>query len=146
MAPFIEFIHVLCGVTFFGIAIASFVYVTSSIKQKNTTLLHYALQTSLLADCLIFPIIIILFLSGTVMVHDHHLSFNTPWIIVAYAAFIVVSMIWILLVWIKYRHFISKKTAPFRFKKTFIVLNIVMILIFCMIVHDAVTQQTWLWR
>lgn len=143
MAPVIEFIHVMCGVTFFGLMIASFLYVSSSIKQNNPELLHYAIKTSLFIDRIIFPIIVIQFLTGTFMVLHHQLSFHTPWIIVAYIALSAVSIIWFLLVLIKYR---NREQIQFQHKKLFYILNIILILFFCMIIHDAVTQQTWLWR
>lgn len=143
MASVILFVHLLCGISFFGIVIASFVYITKSIKQNDPVLLQYAIKTSFLADCVIFPIILIQIVTGTFLVHHNHLPLNTPWIVVAYSIFSVASIIWFWLGVIKYLNFFDKKTV-FRFKKIFYVLNILMIIIFCMIIHDAVTQQTWL--
>lgn len=146
MAPLIEFIHVLCGVSFFGLFVSSFVYVYSSIRQQDALLLRYAIKNSLLVDVVIFPVILIQLLTGTWMVHYHHLALNTPWIIVAYCSFCVVSLLWFVLFLIKSSYYCGEVHRHFRFKKTFITLNIIVILLFCMIVHDAVMQQTWLWR
>ncbi|HLB56295.1 MAG TPA: DUF2269 family protein [Coxiellaceae bacterium] len=146
MAPFIQFIHVLCGVSFFGITIASFAYISKSIKKNDSALLHYALKTSLLGDRIIFPIIIIQFITGAMMVQYHHLSFQTPWIIVAFIALSVVSLIWFLLFLIKYINYSSGRNTFFKFKKSFFILNIIIILLFCMIIHDAIAQKTFLWR
>jgi uncharacterized membrane protein len=144
VAAIVLFIHLLCGVTFFGIFIASFVYIAKSIKQNNHALLQYAIKTSLLGDCAIFPMILIQILTGTFLVHHNHLPLNTPWIIVAYSVFALAGVLWFLLGIIKYMNISSKPSSTFRFKKIFYILNCVMIVIFCMIIHDAVTQQTWL--
>lgn len=143
MAPLIEAIHVMCGVTFFGLMVASFLYISSSMKQNNSALLRYAIKTSLIIDGIIFPIIVIQFVTGTFMVRYYQLSFQTPWIIVAYGALSAVSIIWFFLVLIKYRNL---KQTQFQHKKLFYFLNFILILLFCMIIHDAVMQQTWLWR
>ena len=145
IAPFIETIHILCGVTFFGLMIASFVYVISSVRQNDPTLFRYCLKVSLYGDVLIFPIIVVLFLTGTFMVYHHHLPMNTPWIIVAYCALSVVSVLWFLLVLIKLNA-ISTNAASLCYRKSFVMVNVIIILVFCMIIHDAITQQTWLWR
>lgn len=141
MAAIILFLHLLCGVSFFGVVIASFVYIAKSIKQNDPALLQYAIKTSLLGDCAIFPIILIQILTGTFLVHHDHLPLNTPWIVVAYIVFALASMMWFLLGIIKYLNISSER---FRFKTLFYVLNILMIVLFCLIIHDAVTQQTWL--
>lgn len=144
MAAIVLFVHLLCGVSFFGIIIASFVYIAKSIKQNNHVLLQYAIKTSLLGDCVIFPMILIQILTGTFLVYHNHLSLNTPWIIAAYIVFALAGVLWFLLGIIKYINISSDTSSAFRFKKFFYVLNAVMIVIFCMIIHDAVTQQTWL--
>src|SRR3990167_806290 len=134
MAQFIQFIHVLCGVSFLGIIIASFVYITKSIKQQDIQLLRYAIKTSLLGDCILFPIILIQILTGTFLVYYYHLSLNTPWVIVAYIIFFIAAIIWFLLAFIKY---LNLSTPHFRYKKLFYFLNILIIVLFCMIIHDA---------
>lgn len=144
MSAFLMFMHIVCGVTFFGIVMASFIYIHHSIRQQDPLLLSYALKVSLMGDCLIFPMILIQLLTGTFLVHHHHLPLNTPWIIVAYLAFATVSVIWFLLALIKYVNFSQSYTEGFRFKKPFYCLSILIIFLFCIIVHDAVTQTTWL--
>ncbi|EKD78174.1 MAG: hypothetical protein ACD_42C00014G0003 [uncultured bacterium] len=143
MAPLIEFIHVMSGVGLFGLLVASFVYISGSLRQKNPIMLRYAVKTSLTIDWIIFFIILLQFLTGTFMVHYHRLSFHTPWITIVYFALCVVSIIWFFLVWIKYR---NRHRDNFNYRKLFYCLNVIMIILFFMIIHDAVTQQTWLWR
>lgn len=144
MSAFLMFIHILCGVTFFGIVMASFIYIHHSIREQDPVLLSYALKASLMGDCIVFPMILIQLLTGTFLVYHHHLPLNTPWIIVAYLAFATVSVIWFLLVLIKYVNFFQMHRGPFRFKKPFYYLSAVIVILFCIIVHDAVTQSTWL--
>jgi uncharacterized membrane protein len=140
---FIMTIHQLCGISFFGMVIASFAYITKSIRQNDPVLLRYAITTSLIGDCVIFFFVIIQPLTATFLVYQRHLPFNTPWIIVAYLAFALVSTLWFLTALIKYINY--KNNKSFRFKKMFYLLNVAMILIFCVIIHDAVMHQTWLW-
>ena len=140
MAAFILTVHLLCGVSFFGIVIASFVYITKSIRQKDPVLLRYAMTTSLIGDCVIFPLVLIQPLTATFLVYHNHFPLNTPWIMVAYLAFALVSMLWFLTALIKYVNY--KNTGTFRYKKIFYMLNVVIILFFCVIIHDAVMHQT----
>lgn len=141
MMTFILTVHLLCGTSFFGIVIASFVYITKSIRQKDPALLRYAIKTSLIGDCVIFPVVLIQPLTATFLVYHHRLPLNTPWIIVAYLAFALVSMLWFLVALIKYVN--QENNGAFRFKKIFYMLNAVIILFFCAIIHDAVMHQTW---
>lgn len=146
MMSFIQFIHVLFGVSFLGILIASFLYITNSIQQKNMVLLQYALRISLFGDRILFFIIILQVFTGTFLVHDHHLSFSTPWIIVAYIIFSLIAVIWFLLLLIKNMNRSDSKIFSFRYQTLFYSLNILVIILFFIVIHDAVTQQTWLYR
>ncbi|PIZ05129.1 MAG: hypothetical protein COY58_00785 [Gammaproteobacteria bacterium CG_4_10_14_0_8_um_filter_38_16] len=143
MVGFIELIHVLCGVSFFGLMVTSFVYISNSMRQQNPTLLRFAIKTSLLVDRFIFLILVMQFVTGTFMVRHDQLSFHTPWIIVAYVALSLVGVIWFLLMLIKY---VNRTQAHFRYQILFYFLNVLLILLFCIIIHDALMQQTWFWK
>ena len=146
MLKLITFVHIICGATIIGILVASFIYIASSIKQNNLTLMQYAIQTSFFGDYLVFPMILVQFFTGALMVKLHHLSFNLPWIIAAHIALTFVTLLWLCLLLIKYKNY--KRTKPFIFKKCFYALNILMVVTFILIIHDAVTQSTGLffWR
>lgn len=143
MLPFIQFVHVLSAVALLGLMIASFVYLSASMKQDDVKVMQFALSASLLTDRFIAAILIVLLLTGTWMVSLHHLSFHTPWIIVAYHVAGLVSVLWLVLFFIKRKNNAADAQQSFRYLKIFFVLNSLVIILLCLAVHDAVTQSTW---
>lgn len=143
VGEFISFIHILCGVTFLGVLVASFFYIANSIRSKSSALIHYAIRASFFGDAIIFPMVVAQFVTGTLMVTQHQLSFQTPWIIVAYHFFGLVSICWFLLVLIKYKNIKRDCDRYFKYQKIFYTLNILVLILFVLIIHDAVTQSTW---
>jgi len=138
----LKFFHLLCGVTFFGIIIATFFYIASSIRKNDRALINYSLKASYCADCVIFFIAIIQFITAIKLVVASHFDLSIPWIFIAYHAFAAIILLWLLILFIKFLYLSKPVISPIA-KKIFYLLNIMMILIFIIVIHDAVTQSTW---
>lgn len=141
MAPALVFSHVLCGVLFFGLMHFSFLIIMKSLRQQDPVLIAHAIKTSLKLDIVLFPMIVVVIVTGAFMTEVRHISPGTAWITAAYGLFSFVSLSWFMLVLIKLRNVMS---AVFHYKKLFYALNIIVMILFVLIVHDAVTQTTWL--
>jgi hypothetical protein len=133
-------LHLMCGTVFLGITIASYFYIAQA--KADLKLQAYALKASLLGDRLVVVIIVLEYLTATGMVKAHHLAFSTPWIVVAYIAFSVIVLCWVGNVCLKTKAL--KAGQPLKGSVLFHVLHIAMIVIFMMVIHDAVMQHTYL--
>ena len=143
MLSLIKFLHVTCGVSFFGIIIATFFYISRSINTQDRSLINYSIKISYLWDVIILFCILVQALTSIPLVSVGHLTLDVPWIFVAYHAFGMLTIFWLFTVFIK-RFYFSKANIPAYSIKIFYVLNIFMILTFIIIIHDAVTQSTGL--
>jgi hypothetical protein len=139
----LKLFHLMCGTTFFGIVIAMFFYIARSIHQGDRALMTYSLRASYFGDLAIAACIVILLLTATQLVAVAHFTMAVPWIFIAYHAFGTIILLWLACLLIKVFHF-SKTTIPPLALKFFYLINMMIILIFMLIIHDAVTQSTWL--
>ncbi len=137
-----KFFHLIGGTTFFGIMIASFFYITHSIKKNDLSLIHYALKASYVGDAIIFFIIIIQIITANRLVSDGYFTLSVPWISMAYYAFGVIILLWLSILWVKLNYLVKKDISTIAIK-IFYLLNVMTILIFMIIIHDAVTHNTW---
>ena len=135
----IKCLHLIGGTVFLGITIASYFYISYSKSDQKLRL--FALKTSLLGDILIALIIVLQYITATLLVKLNHLSFATPWIIVAYIAFSLVSFCWLVNVIIKVHN--VRLTNGFQYNKLFHAMHMLIILVFILIIHDAVMQKTY---
>ena len=139
----IKFFHIIAGISFFGITIAAFFYITRSIHKRDHALIDYSIKTSYFGDALILLCILIQVASAISLTSAGHFTLSVPWIFVAYHAFGFLILLWIINILIK-KFLLSKLViAPYSLK-SFYYLNIVMIFVFMMIIHDAVTKSTCL--
>lgn len=137
-----KFLHLICGTTFLGIIIAAFFYIARSVYKGDRPLIDYSLRASYFGDALI---VIILFFQLVTAVNLVLAGYFTPaisWIFIAYCAFGVIILLWLGVLFIKLLYF-SKSIIPPLSLKIFYVLNGLMIIIFIIIIYDAVTQSTW---
>ncbi|PHQ78106.1 MAG: hypothetical protein COB66_09560 [Coxiella sp. (in: Bacteria)] len=139
-AQIVKCIHVLCSTVFMGVTVASFFYIALSQKQHKPQLMRYALRSSFFGDGLLLALIIIVFTTASYLLPYFQLSTTTPWIRVAFAAFGIVSCLWLVNV--------VQKTVSYRCRRLvwpvlYYINNSVMILILLLIVHDAVMHRTW---
>ncbi len=141
MVEIIKFFHIIGGTTLFGISIASFFYVLTSIQKQDKTLIRYTISASYFLDAIIFTLLILQFVSSIPMIHTANLSFKTPWIIVAFISLAAVGIIWLLNLFNKL-YFLSKPMISKASLVFFAVLNIISIMIFIVIIHDAVMKAT----
>jgi len=138
----LKFLHLICGTTFFGIMIAAFFYISLSIKKNDRSLINYALRTSYFGDGIIFFLVVIQFITANKLVYAGHFTLAIPWIFIAYHAFGAVILLWLSILFIKLISLSKIHISPIALK-IFYLLNIMLILIFIIIIHDAVTQSTW---
>lgn len=143
MLSIIKFFHVLCGISFLGITIAAFFYISRSIHKQDRTLINYSIRASYFGDALILGCIFVQIATSIPLVIAGHFTLEVPWIFIAYLAFGFLIILWLLTLLIKKFYFSRAVIASFPLK-SFYSLNIAMILMFIIIIHDAVTQSTGL--
>ncbi|MBV8802241.1 MAG: DUF2269 family protein [Gammaproteobacteria bacterium] len=141
MLAFIKFFHIFCGISFFGLMMASFFYIARSINTNDRDLINYSIKTSYFADVVILLCITIQTVTSLSLVSSGGFNLHVPWILVAYHAFALLFISWVSLFFIKKNCF-SKNNITSWSIKTFYGLNILIILFFIIIVHDAITQST----
>lgn len=137
-----KFLHLICGTTFFGVMIAAFFYIARSIRKNDQSLINYSLKASYFGDGIIFLIALIQLITAINLVSAGHFTLAIPWIFIAYHAFGAVVLLWIGILIIKLLYLSKTDISPIALR-VFHALNIMMILIFIIIIHDAVTQSTW---
>lgn len=144
---FVKFLHISMGITFFfGIVVASFFYIVNSWKQSQATMLCYALRASFYGDLIIFPMVVLQYITAILLVKSNHLSLAVPWIAVAYLAFSLIALLWfmnLIIKYVNYRRIKQHSDRQFVLKSGFYLFNILMIAIFILIIHDAIMQKTY---
>lgn len=143
MLSIIKFFHVLCGVSFLGITIAAFFYISRSIHKQDRALIDYSIKRSYFGDALILLCIFVQIATAVPLVIAGHFTLEVPWIFIAYHAFGLLILLWLLTLLIK-KFYLSRKVIAPSSLKSFYFLNIAMILVLIIIIHDAVTQSTGL--
>lgn len=134
----------MLAVTLFGLCIASCYYMQVARKHPSKVLYEYTLKQSLRLDYwIIFPLMLLTFISGTGMVHLSGLSTNIPWVRNAYLFLIVNFMCWANSSMIR-RHNFKYLDKPFSGARAHLLLQLLSVVIFIVIMHDAITQSTWI--
>ena len=139
----IKFFHVIAGVSFLGINIAMFYYVTRSIKKSDRSLIDYSIRASYFGDALILLCILVQIITASSLVSAGKFTLAVPWIFIAYQAFGLLVILWLSALLIKINYF-SAQVISRSAVKNYYCLNIAMILVFIIIIHDAVTHSTGL--
>jgi uncharacterized membrane protein len=139
----IKFLHLICGVSFFGITIAAFYYIARSIQKKESSMILYSIKASYFGDVIILVCVVIQLITSTSLVAVGHFTLQVPWIFVAYHAYALLILLWLMDVVLK-KFYLTKPIISPAAIKSFYVMNTVMILIFMLIIHDAVMHATWL--
>lgn len=143
MLSLIKFFHILCGISFFGIIIASFFYISRSINLNDRSLIDYSIKTSYFGDGIILFCIFIIIASSIPLIFAGNFTLEVPWIFVAYHLFGFIIILWLLNIVIKKFYLSRRIIAPISLK-FFYYSNIAMILIFIIFIHDAVRKNTWI--
>ncbi len=132
MFPWIKFLHLIFAVTLFGLCISSVYYVRSA----SQALYPHAIKESLKLDrWIILPFMLLTFIFGTGMVHGTHLSLHVHWVLNAYIFLSINLILWSISAWLRWK-------KPER-KNLYLIFQILVLVIFVIILHDAVTQSTW---
>jgi hypothetical protein len=139
----IKFFHLICGISFLGITIAAFFYIAYSIHKQDRALIDYSIRASYFGDAIILLCILIQLISSIPLISAGHFTLKVPWIFVAYHAFGFLILLWLINVAVK-RFLFSKAIIASYSLKIFYFLNIATLLIFIMVIHDAVTHSPWL--
>lgn len=141
----IRFLHVTLAVTFSGVILANYFYISLAIKEKNFDVLTFSLKNSLLSDCIFsLPTILIVFTTGSYQVFFLKL-FGTPWVLSAYLFFLVVTFFWLVLFILKsYNYIVMEKNSYFKGKNLFHFSYSIILLLLIFIIHDAVRKVTFI--
>ena len=142
MVDIVKFLHLICGTTFLGTIIAVFFYIAYSVRQTDPLLIYYSLRISYFGDGVISFCAFIQFITAAILVPAGKFTLAVPWICVAYVAFGSVILLWLMNLLIKLIYFSKIPIKPYALKG-FYFLNSLIIIIFIIIIHDAITQSTW---
>ena len=134
MLSIIKFFHIICGVSFFGITIAAFFYITRSINKHDRVLIDYSIRTSYFGDAIILLCIFIQIATSIPLITAGNFTLEVPWIFIAYLAFGCLIILWLLTLMIK-KFYFSRTVIALYSLKSFYFLNIAMILIFIIIIR-----------
>ncbi len=134
MNMLLKTLHLLITTTLIGFTLANYFYYTINLSKNEMRV--FVKKLSLQADYLIiFPLLILSFISGTILIIRFGLSFQTPWLEAAFILLTVVLLLQAAVTGLK--HYL---------KKTFVIhcLYGLMLITYLMIIHDAVLQKTYL--
>jgi hypothetical protein len=139
----LKFIHVLIGVTMFGFIVAYYFYFIFAKDDPRAR--KNILRLSLFIDCLIFPFIILLFITGAHLMVNSHLSPAVPWVHMAFMMLGLVMFCWLISVAVKGINYYALRKGQLTFygKRIFHTCHILMIILIVLIIHDAVSKSTF---
>lgn len=121
----IKFIHLLAGTAILGVVISTWIYY---FRNKKPFYL-------ILSECVILLLIPIQFITGTFLVKKLHYSFLTPWIVAAYILLGIIAILCFLTLYLKRKYY-------YLFEKSFLVINVIIVILLFLIIHDAVMKAT----
>ena len=143
MLALIKFCHLLIAITLYGLCIASCYYSNMARKLPSETLYLYSLKQSLRLDYwLIYPAFLLTFIFGTGMVHLSGLSMQVAWVQNAYLFLGLNVILWLISTGIRANAF--KTIKRFNHPRCHLVCQLLVTVIFLIIIHDAITQSTWI--
>ena len=141
------FLHILSVTSFVGIALSSVFFVRQALNQKDNMAASNILKTTFLGDWFVIPSLAMLFVTGMYLVQMKHLSLEIPWIFAALITFIIVVLCWLVNFLLRLRYFYQLKKGRRGFQHFwffYCVMTVVMFLLFIIMMHDAITQSTFL--
>lgn len=138
----LKFIHVLIGVTMLGFIVAYYFYFT--ISKNDNRHRQKILRLSLLMDVVIFPFIILLFITGTHLMLNNHLTPAVPWVHMAFTLLGLVTFCWLIVAVVKIINYFTRRKGQLAFygNRIFHTCHILMIVLIVLIIHDAVSKST----
>lgn len=128
--------HLLLATLLLGIQIFNYLLVSLT---KNQSVAQVTLRTACKIDTAIVALMIVVFISGTLIVPIYHWNYQTPWISAAYLFLTITTLLWVTNIYLKKRWINGKKHI-----KLFHICNIFIIVLLLIIIKDAVTKKTWL--
>ena len=145
MLELIKTIHLIAGTMILGLSIASIWYVRSSIRQNDAVVLRYALLVSFIYDAIMLFAIIFQYISGFILSNLLQIPHHTPWLMMAYLVFTIVVLCCLASFVIRMINYKKVRVSKsFLYPKMLYTLHIFMIVLFMIIIHDAITQSTYL--
>ena len=143
----LKFLHLFLGTLFLGGLLFSSIFLSYFIAVKNQVKLLSLLKFSFILDGFFAIIIINQFVTGSLMVHKTHYTFETPWIDAAYIFLSLTAVLLGCTFLIKLNHYraiLINQAIAFKFKKTFFCLSFLIIAIIIFIIRDAILKTTLL--
>ena len=139
-------LHVMASVAFLGLTVAQYFYIVNSARQRQSALLFYALRVSFIVDGFSALLIIVIFNTATFLVKTNYLIPPPAWILVAYWGFSILVGLWLSNIGLKvyYRQLLRKNRNYLALPLIFHISYALMLLLFVILIHDAVTRSTFL--
>lgn len=122
--------------------ISAFFYIAYSFQRNDRLLMSYSLKASYFGDIVILMCIVTQFITAAKLMFAGDFSMAIPWIRVAHAAFGSIVLLWLIGVLLKF-FYLSKPKINILTLRCFYCLNLAIIVIYMIIIHDAITQSTW---
>lgn len=142
--PFVKTLHLLTATTLIGSHTAAYFYLMCN-RQHPHTLGFVLKQVRKAYHWLFFPLMLVPYLSATMLIVNHReLFFHTPWIVVAYAAYTLLCGLCIL----SYMALPKTIKDPSQYQlpsRCLTAYTTMILVISALIVRDAVHHATWLY-
>lgn len=135
----IRALHLFLMTWLTGAQLFTMVWVARSATCDSSTIMQLTLRQSLLLDKLAVVAILLLYLSGTLLVHPYGWQYTTPWILAAYGGLTLLSLLWWLQARLKWR---TLRGAPFNLS-AYRWLNGAIAFVLVISIKDAITKQSW---
>ncbi len=143
----IKFIHITLSISFLGLQVSSYYYLSTAIKERTVKLIDYSLRNTLMVDAVLFFVVIAMFSTCAYLVfHEPGFSFQIPWVHAACVYLSVVFILFLVNMLIKYVNLQKINRGVFEIFRYKYVLhgNYILIIVgLIIIIHDAVMRSTW---
>ncbi|MCW5589554.1 MAG: hypothetical protein KIT27_07820 [Legionellales bacterium] len=140
-----KYLHVILAMSLFGACVLA--YGLSVFNWREASIAHRQFYNNFLQqlDYFIYGVIVLLILTGTLLVYPKGFTFHTPWIIAAYFLLGINSILLFLTAYLRKKAEVQQQrwqSISLGMWLTYHALQIILIVSFVLIIHDAVTKQT----
>lgn len=141
----IKMFHLLAGTLLLGSIVIFYSLITLQYSRRQHQLAALTLSLANSFDWLILALVLLQFLTGSLLVIEKHYAFSTHWILAAYAVLACTAALWIYIARSRRQLLINLKAAGVASKhpsKLFHAAHWLTIIFLVLIIHDAVVKHT----
>lgn len=144
----INFLHVIIGIIVLGLSFGSCFYLTRARISKNRSAYRSSLKSALVLEQFIFlPLLLITFITGSLLVKVYAFNIYTPWIASAYLLLSLAIFCRLMIFFILNQHYSAiEDQKKYRFIKIYYFLQVLFWLLLGLIIVDSITRpNSYVW-